>query len=250
MPLFDDRQLGALHRVINELLPEWSTKLHVAKHEDSQRLLVGRSGDLAAAIQSVAAPKRGLGTATFTGAYEDLTFFVRHSCDPTLPIKSNHLSLEVYELDRVGQQPTCAWARQFFAAVVEALPADYANSHANQEFEAKNMVLDRNGAEAIGIGLVDYLPGLYWLNYLGPPYVDLIGLDRLLSAPAYEVKEIAGGVLLALAADAAEWQSAEYQAREASVIEHIGRKYFFSRWDPGRKTVAPDFRAFRSKTCE
>ena len=145
------------------------------------------------------------------------------------------------------QQPTCAWARQFFAAVVEALPTDYANSHANQEFEAKNMVLDRNGAEAIGIGLVDYLPGLYWLNYLGPPYVDLIGFDRLLSAPAYEVKEIAGGVLLALAADADEWQSPEYQAREAAVIEHIGKKYFFSRSDPDRETVAPDFRAFRQR---
>jgi hypothetical protein len=187
----------------------------------------------------------------FAGSDEDLNFFVSHHCDPVLPIKLNHLSVEVYELDRVEQQPTCAWARQFFAAVVEALPTDYANSHANQEFEAKNMVLDRNGAEAIGIGLVDYLPGLYWLNYLGPPYVDLIGLDRLLSAPAYEVKEIAGGVLLALAADADEWQSPEYQAREAAVIEHIGKKYFFSRWEPDRETVAPDFRAFRQRhRCE
>jgi hypothetical protein len=90
------------------------------------------------------------------------------------------------------------------------------------------------------------LQGLYWLNFFGAPYVDLIGRERLLSAPAYEVKAVGDGVLLVLDSDADAWQSEEYQRREQHVIEHLGKQYFFSRHDPERKTVAPDFAAQRN----
>ncbi|MEX2114859.1 MAG: hypothetical protein WD845_16820, partial [Pirellulales bacterium] len=50
------------------------------------------------------------------------------------------------------------------------------------------------------------------------------------------------GVLIALDSDADAWQAPEYQQREEAVINHIGQQYFFARWDPDRKTVAPDFR--------
>jgi hypothetical protein len=245
-PLFHKSTLCLLREIINESLPEWSMELRVAECEDSEGLFIGRAGDIGAAIQEIATPRYGMGTAILTGAYEGLSIFVDH-CEAPSTVGLNNLAVEVYQLNSVDHQPTSEWARQFFAAVPECLPIDYARSNTRQEFDAKNIISERNGIEAIGVNLTRHLPGLYWLNYLGPPYVDLIGIDRLLSAPAYEVKEVSGGVLLALAADADEWQSAEYQAREAAVIEHIGRQYFFSRWDPDRKTVAPEFRAFRQR---
>lgn len=112
-----------------------------------------------------------------------------------------------------------------------------------QEFDVKNISRSEGGTEAIGVDLTEALPGLYWLNYFGPPYVKLIGRERLLSAPAFEVAPIGNGVIVALDASAEAWRSAAYQQREQAVIEHLGKEYFFSRHEPERKTVAPDFRA-------
>jgi hypothetical protein len=95
---------------------------------------------------------------------------------------------------------------------------------------------------AIGVFLEDSLPGLYWLNYFGPPYTKLFGKERLLSAPGFEVGEADGGVLVALDEVPMTWTGGEYRAREAAVIDHLGREFFFSKDTPERKTVAPEFR--------
>ena len=71
--------------------------------------------------------------------------------------------------------------------------------------------------------------------------MNLMGRDRLLSAPAYEVREVDEGVLLALSEDPRIWSSAEYKAIEHRVVDHLGKEYFFSRDEPERKTIAPDF---------
>jgi hypothetical protein len=86
------------------------------------------------------------------------------------------------------------------------------------------------------------LPGLYWLNYFGPQYVDLMGRESLLSAPAYDVKAAGDGVILALDESAEAWSTDAYRQREHVVIAHIGGQYFFSRFEPDRKLVAPQFR--------
>ncbi|NJL30059.1 MAG: hypothetical protein HC897_20275 [Thermoanaerobaculia bacterium] len=44
--------------------------------------------------------------------------------------------------------------------------------------------------------LQQYLPDLYWLTIFGPPYVDLFGRERLLSAPAPIVEELPTGAIL------------------------------------------------------
>jgi hypothetical protein len=86
-----------------------------------------------------------------------------------------------------------------------------------------------------------HLPGLYWLNFFGKPYCDLMGRERLLSAPVAEVLEMGDGILLRLADDPRKWSSLEYKAAERRVLEHIGSQYFFLKDQPNRKTIAPDF---------
>jgi hypothetical protein len=73
--------------------------------------------------------------------------------------------------------------------------------------------------------------------------VRLIGEERLLSSPAYEAKKVGGGVLVALDASPLNWQSDPYNEREEQVINHLGRDLFFLKGEPGRRLVAPDFRA-------
>jgi hypothetical protein len=106
------------------------------------------------------------------------------------------------------------------------------------------MIDDETGVRAVGASITHAIPGLYWLSFFGRPYVDLMGRERLLSAPAYEAKSVDDGVLVALDASADAWETAVYREREQAVIEHLGKQYFFSRHDPSRQTIAPDFPAY------
>lgn len=246
-PLFAQVQLDELHDVINEFLPGWSVGLRAAKDEDSpDSVVVGRAGRLFDCIYQVAKPRRGMGAVVLTGAYDGVSYFMTH-CEGNPPPELNEVTIEVYGPSTVEGQPTSVWARTFFEALTVRLPINYGNAHLEEEFAAKNMIDDETGARAIGRRLGKSLPGLYWLNYFGRPYLDLMGRERLLSAPACEVKPVGDGVLVALDASPDAWQSADYRHREQETIAHLGKQFFFSRSDPDRQTIAPDFRSPRDR---
>jgi hypothetical protein len=187
-----------------------------------------------------------MGSAELYGLEPTPAFFMWHS-DSTHPPDANRLTIEIFDVPTVEGRRADVWARDMFAAIAQALPLTYAKAHMNQEFAAKNMHQGEDGTWAIGVQLLDYLPGLYWLNYFGPPYCDLIGRDRILTAPAYEVWPSGDGVIVSLAESAEEWETPAYQRREQAVIEHLGKPYFFSRDDPKRESLAPDFDAIRKR---
>jgi hypothetical protein len=203
---------------------------------------VGRDGDLAQGIHQAAPSKHGLGLVILKGAYEGLTFYLDH-CDETLPPELNYVSVEIYCLMTVENCSPPEWAWSFFEETVSALPVRYANVRSSEEFSAKNLINDAEGLRAVGVKLDVSLPGLYWLNYFGRPYIKFIGEDRLLSAPTFAARKVGNGVLLALDDSPLNWQSAAYREREAATITHIGRQYFFLKDEPGRRLIAPDFRA-------
>lgn len=244
-PLFAQEQLDALQQTIDELLPSWSVGLRVARDENSPNgIVVGRADRLFSCIHQVARPKRGMGSAVLTGSYEGVSFFLTH-CEGEPPPELNELTIEVYGPPTVEGQPTSAWARAFFEAMTVRLPISYGNVHSAEEFAAKNMIDDETGVRAVGRLLGKSLPGLYWLNYFGRPYVDLMGRERLLSAPAYEAKPAGDGVLVMLDASPESWQTIAYRHREQATLAHLGKQFFFSHSDPDRKTIAPDFRSPR-----
>lgn len=45
------------------------------------------------------------------------------------------------------------------------------------------------------------LPGFYWANFFGRPYIEFFGRDKLLATPCYEVREINDDLILLLAAE-------------------------------------------------
>ena len=216
-----------------------------ASHDENsrKRLVIEQTGRLHAGVHRIAPVRDDFGDVVLTGAYKGLAFFMYHS-KPTLPVELNRMSAEVYGLDVVEGQSTSAWARHFVERMVACMPVRYGSAWTDEEYEAKNMVNDETGVYAIGADVNHEIPGLYWLNYFGGPYVELIGRERLLSAPAYEVKPVGDGVLIALDASAESWQNEAYVEREQAVIAHLGKQYFFSRHDPDRQTIAPDFRDY------
>jgi len=45
------------------------------------------------------------------------------------------------------------------------------------------------------------LPGVYWANFFGRPYIDFFGREKLLATPCCEVREISDNLILLLTAD-------------------------------------------------
>src|SRR5207302_286077 len=131
---------------------------------------------------------------------------------------------------------------KLFEDLPQQLPIRYANAHLSAEFDIKNMVHEAGRTRAVGVKLKEALPGLYWLNYFGAPYLRLIGEERLLSAPAYGAKKLGGGVLVALDISPLNWQSEAYKQSETATLSHVGRDYFFLKDEPARRLIAADFR--------
>lgn len=76
------------------------------------------------------------------------------------------------------------------------------------------------------------LPGIYWINFFGRPYVDMFGLDKLETAPCEEVTRMPdGGFMLKLTATPYESVSKEGLLRAQAVEKHLGEEFFFHRSD-------------------
>jgi hypothetical protein len=142
---------------------------------------------------------------------------------------------------KVDGVDSIAWCHELFRALCEHLSPWHGIAQMLDEFYAKNISHEGGGTRAVGRDISRYLPGLYWLNFFGRPYRDFIGRERLLTAPAHEVKELDSGVLLSIHKDAKAWNTLAYQAKEEQILQHIGHEYFFSKSDPNRTTTAPDF---------
>jgi hypothetical protein len=243
-PLFDAEQLDALQSIINELMPDWSRSLRFEFHD--QMVIVGREGRLAASLRDLLPKRCPIAHTELMGLGASPSFYLGHS-DSSLPVEGNSICIEVFGMSTVEGHKADAWAREIFTALTSKLPVRYGNVRLSEEYDAKNMVHTKTSTYAIGVQFQQYLPGLYWLNYFGPPYCDLMGRDRILTAPAYEVWASGDGVIVSLAESAEEWETPAYQRREQAVIEHLGKPYFFSRDDPKRESLAPDFDAIRKR---
>lgn len=126
-----------------------------------------------------------------------------------------------------------------FELLVKNLSPIFGRANLKSEFDAKN-IQETPAFMAIGSDVSRYLPGLYWGNYYGEKYVDLIGKDVLLSSSAHHCLETDQGVLVYLGESPLDWDSPEYKAREEKVFEEYGNRYIFAR-DKDNKTQAPDF---------
>lgn len=74
------------------------------------------------------------------------------------------------------------------------------------------------------------IPDIYWVNFFGRPYVELLGADRLRTAPCDEIKEMAdGGFMLRLTPAPLDSVTPDGRLQAQAVKEHLGIEYF---WHP------------------
>jgi hypothetical protein len=235
--LFRESVLESLHQCLVKTAPAWAEELWVDRDEDAARpVRVWDNRRIREAIWQASRPRGGLGFATLLGADAGLRIFL-NSSSARRPVGLNHISVELIR-PVVSGEPSTTLARSLIKGLISSVPVLYGRASIGREFRYKNTV-DGKGRQAIGVDLAKSLPGIYWLNYFGRPYVEMFGKDRLLSAPAHKVGPVAEGVLIELAQDPSDWELPSYRAAESALIAHLGESYFFSRFSPERATVAP-----------
>lgn len=199
----------------------------------------------ALAAQNPPLHERRFGNALVYGA--DRSMFLSVSFDQYVPAKpigdnwlfSNNIMVQIRGLAVEGSARG-RWA----LAMLTELGADprvlWGAGFLGSEFRAKNLHDGPDGVWALGRDVRVSLPGLFWANVFGAPYLALIGRDRLTSAPA-QVMAASENVLLVVHDEPEDWARPSAVARNKLVAGHIGAHYFFDRHAPGRHTRAPDF---------
>jgi hypothetical protein len=208
------------------------------------------SPDLGSTYQAVVdqhgvpAFERLAGSIELRGSGHELTVIVSVDTMVVSPLAAkrqlgNRIALQIRR-PRVSRSSGDAWLRQGFELLCARLSPAWGSAGHAREYWAKVMS-DRPRLEAVGRDFGRFLPGIFWLNFFGRRYCELIGDARLRSAPAERVAMIDDGVLIVMAGGPADWDTPEYALSEQRVRSHLGTELFFSKAEPGRLTVAPNW---------
>lgn len=254
--LFCGDDLGALERVLANQVGPWFTGLHAWQEEKGRRELVdgftqnirqiaAEKGELFRQLTEKHGPgphERRTGTVELRGSDSSLVVVVGLDDYVFAPsagryLWGNTISLQFCRRDCCGKS-AAELSRGIAEECCREMYVLYAHGHLLEEWDARNTSRDK-GKMTIGADVSRYLPGLYWLNYFGEPYCDLIGRERLLRAPAFESSWLGHGVLMLVDEQPESWKSDE--THHVDVLNHIGDQYFFLRDKPDRLTQAPSY---------
>jgi hypothetical protein len=253
--------IAEVERILHKILPRWSRKLRARLDTRSREWFdASKPGKLDSAVRRLNQPgrtykalvkrygpgkyDREIGHATLTGDYSGVYVFL--SLDDWLfmpqqdrQLFGNSISISV-ERKEVEGIPAAQWLANAFGEICEMIDFIFGFAYCNGEYYSKNMDTTQ-GYAAIGVDPSKYLPGLYWIDFFGKPYVELIGKKQLMTTPAALIKEIKNGVLVQFGDDPKVWRTREYRTTIEEALDHIGRQYFFDRRNIKRQTFAPPF---------
>jgi len=148
--------------------------------------------------------------------------------------------LEKLFIDLVGVENFLKVAKNLYTIVEAnsgAIANDYHEHRLGEHFDRDGNLLGYNPPN-----IPHALPGLFWANFFGPEYVDLLGREKLLSSPVHEVRQLQdGGLLLLLSESPFDAPRSEYQAQKKRFYDYLGDDVFTGdllpnfRVGPGRK---------------
>lgn len=97
-----------------------------------------------------------------------------------------------------------------------------------------------NAEAHIPVQPVKGLPGIFWANFLAPPFVDFYSRAKIQAAPAYVKKELFdGGYLILTSRSPLEYVKPETKTMERSLIEYLGIDTVFDKTLPDRVLRSP-----------
>lgn len=86
------------------------------------------------------------------------------------------------------------------------------------------------------------LPGIYWANFFGQPYIDFFGRERLLATPCHEVREINENLILLLTAESPfQPEMLENDDIPDLIKKYLNQKAFAGPRFPDKPCEVPEF---------
>lgn len=251
-----------MQALLSDLASSWSSRLRVYKGPKDQRAIdITRAGALQSAVLSAALERgptyrslvqrygrppyeRAFGSVELRGSGPELIIVVSIDELVVSPLGAkkalgNHVSLQLRRATFEGR-PGSAWLSHAFERMAAEMSPAWGASRHPGEYWAKVMS-DSPRVEAVGRDFGKFLPGLFWLNFFGRRYCDIIGRERLRSVTAGRVVDVDDGMLIEVASDPFHWDSEPYVSREREARDCIGREFFFDRHLLGQSTAAPDW---------
>jgi hypothetical protein len=126
-----------------------------------------------------------------------------------------------------------------------------------KDWQAKNRFekpIEIKGKPLMGGGnrLGESLPGIYWVNFFGPTYVNFFGKDKFTLLHAYAKEELPdGGFLVMTAQSPFDYDKSETKKLEKEIIAHLGSDAFFDKSNPTKQCQVPELiKEYASKPVE
>jgi len=248
----EKENLNVIFDIVRKIAPDWAIKIQSDRGElDSQEfynwvtsiaLVRGEHYNQLVSQHGKGEYERNSGTIGITGATSDFELIIsldEYSFSPSAGryLIGNSISFHL-ESERISGLSSSVFIKKIIQEICKKLNPMYGNAYIYEERDSKNM--NREGSVmAIGVDISRYLPGLYWLNFFGDKYVNLIGKSKLVEAPAERVEVFDSGILIETHKDPKRW--AQESQKNNSLLEYIGKKYFFDKAGLNRETIAPDF---------
>ena len=263
--LLERTLLRQLQRLLAQTAGSWAAGLHVFVEGEATIPINIRTDDsLQGAIgievqrrgESFAAPERRFGgssdrvsgRAELRGSDPSVTIVVQ--VDERVVTRAgddfrwaNRIAIQVRG-PHVDGLDSVLWTRNVFESCAKFLTPTFGYAATLEEYDSKNTIRDDKGTHAFGVDLANGLPGVYWLNAYGRPYIKLLEAEKLLSVPAPTTRLLGGTIVIVLAEDARAWNSAAYQATEKAVLAHLGQEHFIDKSSPDKTLRSIDLSAY------
>jgi len=103
-----------------------------------------------------------------------------------------------------------------------------------------------------GVWLGEFLPGIYWINFFGPTYINFFGKERFVSLPTYYKEELQDGGFMVLTAQSPfDYDKSKTKKLEKEIIAHLGSDAFFDKSNPTKQCQVPELiKEYASKPVE
>jgi hypothetical protein len=245
-----DADLAVLQEELVRLAPKWSTRLRVWRGPRDQRpidpadpgalgrVVLAAAGERGATYRRMVAEhgrghaERLTGSAELRGAGPELVVVVSVdeivlSTMGTRKLLGNGIALQVRR-PTVARRPGADWLAETFETLCARLAPAWGHAEHPAEYWAKVMSQSPR-VEAVGRDFGRYLPGVFWLNFYGPAYLERIGPDRFAALPPEFVQPVAAGRLVRLATTPQAWTTPDYAIDERRVRDTLGRPHFFEK---------------------
>lgn len=189
--------------------------------------------------------ERLFGSAEVRGGTNEFLVVVDVDEDPSSRIGGrllfgNSVSIQVRRA-KVDGVAAALWLRAVFLDLCRETSPAWASARQASEYWAKVMT-EKPSVRADGRDFSRFLPGLFWINFFGRPYLDLIGSVRISETPAINVENLNGGVYVQIYESPIAWDEPSSKRAEAAALRHLGEELFYSKGEPTRRTRAPEWK--------